>query len=217
MLDHIRSNIFIHNLEIILSEDESKSVSERTNVFVSAMGEKRQSVEYYRENRNAGLPSKVIKDIKLGKLGEFYAEAGLRQLGFPKCDIDTEIRQSGQKGWVCDLPFNALDPNLPNCHVKTCDTWTKNFAGDLSWTFQLKNVNGGGGRDSLFGKPTSDDLIAFMYLDTVEGSKAKLMFTAPWRAIISQNLLQDPVVPRLKGLKKCVYFKQVETLFMKSN
>ena len=195
------------------------SFMNQINNFTEKMLNKGQSSQYYFKQRNASFPK---KDIEIGKYGEFAASlilhSGKITLDrFPALMPDFEIRKGGSKGWDCDLPFSIKDKNFPDCHVKTCDQNSSDFVNRASggsskytWTFQYGNVSGNGGRDELFFKPDSEELILFMFVPFLEGKKAKIVASAPWNKL--QKIIKDPIASKFKGIKKCIYSEDLIAL-----
>jgi hypothetical protein len=203
-LNVLQTQVCWHDLEIDTKQYHSEIIKV-VEKFSTAMASKGQSGSYYSDNRNASTP---LNDIRIGKFAEYAVCMKLRLKGFPKIMPDIEIRTGFRKGWDCDLPFKEFDIGFPNCHVKTCSQKTSDFAqratGDkYTWTFQFSNVSGNGGRDNLFNEPNSNELILFMFVPDVVSQKATLVASAPWSKL--RRILKDPIVNKLKGLKKCIY------------
>lgn len=204
--------ILWHDIEVIMEEKVHNNVMSKTIQFSKGMQDKQQSLEYYKRQRNATSP---IHDVQTGKYGEYVAAYYLRrQWGFPAVCPDIEIKNSNEKNWDCDLPFNIKDAAYPNCHVKTCDQKSSDFVSrncnsKYSWTFQYANKTGIGGRDQLFNNPNSKELILFMFVPDLN-NKSRVIASAPWNEVC--KLLKDPIATKFIGLKKCIYSEDLMQL-----
>jgi hypothetical protein len=205
VLKTLQTQVCWHDWEIELKNEQHAAMVRVSEKFKEKMNAKNQSAEYYRDKRNARSP---LGDITIGKFGEFVACFALRSIGFPKIMPDISIRKGSRKGWDCDLPFGELDTSFFNSHVKTCDQNTSDYVsrvrGDqYTWTFQWANRTGFGGRDKLFDRQNSSEVIWFMFVPNLDSKTPRLIASAPWNKL--QGILKDPLSEKLKGLKKCVY------------
>ncbi len=203
------NEIKIFDSLIEIKKEEHLLIRNKVVDFAKSLKGKRQSEEYWENERKASNP---VKDNIIGKYGEVVANLELRRnLGFPNCKIDFEIREGREKGWNVDLQYSVINSQYPDVHVKTCDEDTHNltmsFKNDkYSWTFQNQNANGRGGRDSLLEKNDTNELVVFMYVQGVWEDyipEVRLVALAPWVKI--KNLLKDPIIPKYKNIKKCIY------------
>lgn len=206
-VNHLQGTVVIHNENFSWTQEYQKSMIAAVNQFTDKMAEKDQSADYYGERRNASRP---LADIKFGKFGELTGALFLRTKGWPKVLPDFSVRTGVKKGWDCDLPFNKINKVFPGCHVKTCNEKTRQFAGEYTWTFQWENTSGVGGRDPLFMRPDSNELVLLMYVPSLDENKAVVVATAPWNKI--HGILRDPISDKLKGLKKCLYYEDLINL-----
>ncbi|MBT6045206.1 MAG: hypothetical protein HOG49_00145 [Candidatus Scalindua sp.] len=159
--------------------------------------------KYYADERQAKV-EKIAEDNFYGKKSEVFIADYLHQVqDFPRVLPDIEIRIGASKGWDEDLPYNREDKNYPNVHVKSCRESILGFGKGYSWTFQWKNWQSGGGRDAIFDGP-DDDLVAFVVMDSAEGNSCTIKAILPWGEV--KNLLREPILERLKKIKKCLYF-----------
>jgi len=193
--------IVVHNISVSVKDSVFLKATKKFTEFAESLSGSGQSSEYYSNERNA---SKAFEDIILGKFGEMYAVVALNQFCFPIIKVDTGIYKSKQKNWNCDLPYPGC---FPNFHVKTCNDFTKKFAGDLSWTFQYSNIGEKGGKDKLFAS-SGRELVALMHVPDYRRNEGILVATGPWIEISKH--LRDPVSKKLIGLKKCVYYKDLQ-------
>lgn len=196
----------ISDFNVKFSKVVNHNINKQIANFVSSLKKEKQSVNYYVENRNTSF-DKAIEDIFLGKKAEFFAAYALfKYFNFPVLFPDLEIRHGKLKGWDKDLPYNKLNYNYSNVHVKSCSEKTFNYCNDFSWTFQNSNTNGVGGKDEVLNSK-ENDLIVLMYLSTPESN------TAVVKAIIPQNelfvYLKAPKKLSLINVKKCIYYEDL--------
>lgn len=193
--------------QVLLDPAYNSEVSVKIEQHTIALTNKKQSKDYYKDNRRANV-SKIVNDIAIGKKGEIVACYHLvNDRKFPALDIDFEIREGASKGWNVDLPFSGKDKEYPDVHVKSCGPQTLNITGgECSWTFQLSNANGKGGRDPVFDGPDTD-LVAFVYIDDLKAQKGVIKAIMPWGDV--KKHLRDPISISLRGLKKCIYMNDL--------
>lgn len=209
----IASEAMIHSIEWDVPEHYHEQILQICARFANRMCSRGQSAFYYKSQRNARDPE---YDIAVGKYGEMAAAYLMaKHFGFPVVMPDFEVRKGRGKGWECDLPYANHSLCFPNCHVKTCDKKSrdyvrKNSGDEYSWTFQYANKSTSGGTDSLFSEQETDDIVLFLYLEDLESRKVELVASAPW-SIVRANL-KDPISYRLKGLKKCAYYRDLVKL-----
>lgn len=215
-LDLIKNQVIWHDLPITIPRLHHLSIVNIISDFSDKLSEKNQSAKYYEQNRNAP-PANVIRNLEIGKYGEFSSCLLLRKNGFPKIMPDVKIRTGSEKGWECDLPFGDKDGNYPNCGVKSCDQSTCDFLRsnrsphEYTWVFQYANSNGrGGGRDRLFSEPDSNEVILFMFVPYLISGKASLIASAPWNKL--QGIIKDPIASIHIGKKKCIYSEDLRLL-----
>ncbi len=195
---------FVEDVRVDFSESENLKVNRRIAHFANRMGERRQSAEHYVERRNAN-PRNTWRNQAESKKSEYVVRRYLcGQHRYPQVEIDFEVREGIHKGWKPDLPFSDSGIGYPDVHVKSCSRSVHGYVGDFTWTFQLKNKDGRGGRDPLFGlSPSARDLVAFVFLETWEARTGIIKAIVPWNKIV--KFLRDPKKPNLAGIKKCLY------------
>lgn len=203
----ITDQITIFNEVVVADNDLFKHVLNESIVFADKLLKKNNSIEYYNNRRNATKP---YDDIVTGKMGEFFAALfNVKNLSYPFIYPDFGVYDTYRKSWSEDLYYSKIDNKLNNFHVKTCDFTTKKFLNyrDISWTFQKSN-NGNKrfGRDSIY-KELKNDIIIFVYLNNYNINEALINFLSPWKKL--KPFLKDPVSTKLKGIKECIYFKDV--------
>lgn len=160
-----------------------------------------QSAEYYTSMRSARDPK---KDILVSKIAEIASALWFRKHGFSLPSVDFGIRTPEMKGWSSDLKFSGHE--LPDTHVKSCTNATVDYVGTPSWTFQYANDAGPGGRDALFTDTQSMDLVVLTQV--ISYGLVAVLATGPWRMLYP--MLRDPKSPSLQGLKKCIYFYDLQ-------
>jgi hypothetical protein len=164
------------------------------------------SHKHWATNRRASKPR---EDSLIGKKGEFFVAYYIEATYGFKIIPDTEIYAKNKKNWDADLPYSK-DVNFPDIHVKTCSDKTIAYAKTESWTFQAANGNGFFGTDKLLKSSDFDkDLIALIYVPTWESDYAMLHHLVEWKK--AKDFLTDPISPRLKGIKVCLYTKDLES------
>jgi hypothetical protein len=211
-LNTFKTQVCWHEYSFIVLNKYNNLFINAATTFAKDMATKKQSIEYYEENRNATTP---FNDTLLGKYGEFACSLVMNVEGFPKLKPDVEIRTGRQKGWDCDLPFKKINDIYPNCGVKTCDGKMSDFLSrsrpdKYSWTFQYGNSSGPGGRDRLFSNPDSDEIILFMFVPYLASKENMLVASAPWNKL--QGIIEDPILDKYKGLKKCIYSEDLKAI-----
>lgn len=155
-----------------------------------------------RNQRNTAV---ITRQIYQGKLGEITAWNCL----FPICihisEPDFQIYSARQKSWKPDLSGCNSD-----YHVKTMGSEQAALYG-LSWTFQFSNQRGKGGKDTeIFSDGTgAKAFIAFVEVDTKK-SQGLLHAVIHAKRLFDDNLLRDPKLEHLKGIKKVVYAADLE-------
>lgn len=197
--------ICIFDSRVIMSENYQNMSKKQSIWYVEAKGD--SSAAHYRNKRNAKKPG---ADELWGKYGEFAACVFFSLKGFPKVLPDTTVYDDiKDKIYEADMPFGQIDQRFPDCGVKTCTDSTLDFMESwtqerqMTWVFQLNDVDKRNGRDRLFQETESSEPILFMYVDRYTW-ESKLVASAPWSRI--HSMLKDPISPKLKGLKKCLYF-----------
>lgn len=198
--------IFGYSDQIYLSADAVDMIKESAGAHADQM---KSSSSHYKSMRNA---TKAREDIYKGKCGEYVGSAFFADKNFPEVKPDVKIYAVKDKTFSPDLFFGKVDKRFPDCGVKTCTEDTLDFmersTGERqkTWTFQLNDVDKRNGRDSLFKKTGSSEPILFVYVDDTLCS-AEVVASAPWAKVYP--LLRDPVSPRLKGIKKCLYMNDL--------
>ncbi len=188
-----------------LTKFQNNIIDQKIKKFAEQLSEEKQSSGYY-ITRRAANPRTVFLNLIGGKKAEFIAAQALHEIyKFPLIEPDLEVRRGKSKGWECDLPYPKP---FPPVHVKLCTASTQRFAGQCSWTFQLANANGYKGQDNLFNlSGECPDFVALMYMEKELSAEGELMFFLPWVHIV--DYLRDPVKESLRGLKKCIYYKDL--------
>ncbi len=198
-IDFIKNNIWIPKKDILLSPKMHKLFLRLSQDYGNA-----QDKKIYDEHRNA---SNALENCIFGKYAELVAALFFRNNGFPHIMPNLDPNIPINKKWNPDLPFG--NKNFPNFHVKSCNFWLyQKLKGEFSWTFQYKDKDGPNGTDKLFNDLSSKELTVFVYVKNLVEGISKIMATAPW--CLFNKLLVDPEKPDLKGIKKCLNFKDLE-------
>jgi len=175
------------------------------------------STRYYEEYRQANR-FKIIKDHEIGKKSEIATAYFLhKHFGFTKAKLDFEIRNGQKKGWIPDLEFGNL---FPNVHVKSSSNETMKIVGEDSWTFQLKNTSNDFGRDPIL-DCQQNDLVCFVHMDDESCCKCVIKAIISAKTIFKKTdpndsnsfaYLDDPRLPKYRGLKKCLNHSTLEKI-----
>lgn len=196
-------------IEVKLSPQANTALNKRLSTYADGMEAK--SHGYWSNKRNA---SKPYEDSLTGKKGEFLVAKYIKDIYGFDLKPDVEIYSSRGKNWSADLPYKTKEMDFPDCHVKTCSQKTIDYAKTKTWTFQLGNGHGRGGTDRLLSSDTyDDDLVALVFVPTWESNSGLVMHLNPWKEI--KPFLRDPISPRLKGIKTCVYTDDLSGLVNK--
>lgn len=196
--------LYINDIIISFNEEDNNRINHKCEEFVLAMSGKNQSADYYENHRNAKR-GKILDDIFLGKKAEFVAAQALFQYGLPLIEPDLEIRKGRGKKWKCDLQYNNID-----VHVKSCNRKTLDYCKDYSWTFQNANKDICGGKDTSLENIENKQLIILVYLEEMRYNIGVVKAIAEFSKI--EPLLKDPIKKLYIGLKKCIYYKDLEKL-----
>jgi len=198
MIEQMKSGIVAHKLRVHLSVSLQVQFATQAASFALSMRGESQSSGYYRKERSAH-ERKVLEDIQLSKYSEWIVAYGLTKIGFPRTEPGMEIRTNSQKGWEPDLTYPE-NPDIPDLHLKNTPAI---YRKRMSWTFQWKNKSGKGGTDPLFKNPDSNDIVILTYVPNINSRTGVIMYSSPWRLLYP--LLKDPMFPKYKGIKKCIY------------
>ena len=205
MMSNIKNKINLLNEHVIFDKITYEKIIKKINDFCSKL---ETSKKYYDDKRKA---SRAEENIKIGKYGEIGTYMFLRKYNFPELKIDFEIRDGNKKGWVADLPYNSVNNKYPNIHVKTCDKISSDMVSEqkdiYTWTFQYSNSDDKNGNDILFREYGENDIVSLVYIKDMESNDVEIVAMAPWKEII--DILKDPILEKYKGIKKCLYYKDL--------
>ncbi len=201
---YLEDNIQFFNTIVKIDDSLFKNtLITSVNFAHTLMADRGQSIDYYTKNRNA---SKPIDDTIVGKIGELFVAYFLTEyLNYPFILPDFTIYKSRQKDWSEDLRYSPINKDLLDFHVKTCNSFTKNYCG-ISWTFQKSNKNTKGGIDSIYNS-VKNDIVFFVYMESYNKNEALISFSAPFKKI--QPMLKPPKKKELFGLKECIYLNDI--------
>jgi hypothetical protein len=153
----------------------------------------------YRQ-RNQTNQVRITQQIADGKMGELFAARHLRKQGYVCSDPDFEIYTARNKSFDADLVVELADPFESRAvHVKTQNNESARRWGS-SWVFQAGGA-GYGNTDPLLDR-TTNDWVVFVKLDAQAHSAVVI---GPLEMAQVKQHLKDPVLERLKGIKKCIY------------
>jgi hypothetical protein len=148
--------------------------------------------------RGQSNSQRITKQIADGKMGEMICRQYLLSNGYPCNEPDFEIYTARHKSFDADL--QSCSP----VHVKTqCSDSASRYGA--SWVFQAGGA-GFGNKDPLLDS-TSSDWAMFVTL-----GKLSAQVIGPLDMCEVRKHLKDPVLERLKGIKKCVYLKDIADL-----
>ena len=166
---------------------------------------KRGSGDYY-EGKRRVMRGEALRATWQSKKAELAAGAFLYYfLRLPMVYPDFRVYPAEQKGWAPDLPYAPSE--FPNVHVKSCNKHTADYVKDMSWTFQLANSEGGGGRDKLLDSDGTDVVVG-VYADYPESATYRIMMVSAFAGV--RHLLCPPKKPDLVGLKLCLDYLRVK-------
>lgn len=145
-----------------------------------------------RAKRNQNNKQRIIQQNITGKIGEFavmfhFLDQG-RDINSPDMEIYTY-----KKSFDADLTLDGV-----GLHVKSQSKDSYDRLGKKTWTFQYGG-SGSGHKDPLTYKKSTENVV-FVYIDAMNTE-----IYGPYSWDIIKPLLKDPVIDRLKGIKKCIY------------
>lgn len=189
--------------KITLTDKENKAINKILEEYGDGMED---SHKFWAKQRNASKPR---EDSMVGKKGEFIVAKYIKDEYGVEVAPDVQIYSSKKKNWDADLPYKTVGLDFPDIHVKTCSKKTLDYAKTESWTFQMGNGNGFFGTDKLLASEDyNKDLIALVYVPTWDSPEAVIHHLIDWKS--AKTFLKDPISPRLKGIKVCLYTKDLE-------
>lgn len=149
-----------------------------------------------RAKRKQTNKQRIIQQNITGKIGEFAVM-------FHFLDQDRDISSPDMEIYTYKKSFDAdLRLDGVGLHVKSQSRDSYDRLGKKTWTFQYGG-SGSGHKDPLIYKKLTENVV-FVYVD---GMETEIYGPYAWEAI--QPLLKDPVIDRLKGIKKCIYVEDL--------
>lgn len=179
------------------TEEEYKYVLDKTTKYAN---QEYESSKKKRFQRNQFNKERIIQQNITGKIGEFAAMFYLLDQGLECNSPDMKVYSGSKKSFDADLMLN----NRP-LHVKSQSKQTSDYFGCVSWTFQ-KGGKGAGHTDPLT-KRSINDLVIFCHVD---GQHVAIHGPFEWKDV--KNLLKDPLLDRLKGIKQCIYLEDLKKI-----
>ena len=155
------------------------------------------SMSQYRR-RNQSNPERIVAQIIDGKMGEWFAYHHLKRQGFEPTVPDFEIYTARHKSFDADLYSNKTA-----IHVKSQNIGSAKRYGS-SWVFQAGGI-GFGNRDPCLDN-SQDEWCVFVTVDHASKSATVL---GPYSINDVRPHMKDPKLSHLKGIKKCIYLKDI--------
>lgn len=170
---------------------ETISIEEYLEILQFSKDVIKTNLEKYKK-RNQFNPVKIFNDIVTGKVAEYavynYFKIKNRECSKP----DIKIYEAAKKSFDADL----LVEEKIKIHIKS-QTIEQANKYSLSWTFQAE--------DSLVKTPTTDDYIVLCRVDDL---KVDILSIKSASYFIGKY--KDPKLFKLKGIKKVIYYHDVE-------
>jgi hypothetical protein len=157
------------------------------------------NVDQYKR-RNQTDPRVIERQIFVGKLGEFAAVEWLKRRGYEPTEADFEIYPANRKSYAADLRIVSTP-----IHVKSQEKSAANRFG-LSWTFQYGGSTGSD-REIFCAEPKGS-----VILTMVDGCAVHIYGAPLAKTLRERDLFRDPLLPRLRGIKTVVYYKDFKEL-----
>lgn len=152
-------------------------------------------------------PNKINQDILCGILGEvaFYIWASEDKKYYNMPPPDFTIYDNLHKSWTPDFTFTENNIEL-KIHIKSQDVKQANRFGECM-VLQKSNQNGKGGHDvGIYNCGNNDFLVHCIILDKNIGI-VKINEIINVKTVLSNNLLQKPVLTRLEKIKEVIYIE----------
>lgn len=157
------------------------------------------NVDQYRR-RNQTDPKVIERQIFVGKLGEVAAVEWLKRRGYEPTEPDFEIYPANRKSYAADLRVVSQP-----IHVKSQEKSAADRFG-LSWTFQYGGSTGSD-REIFCAEPKGSVIFTM-----VDGHAVHIYGAPLAKTLRDRDLFRDPALPRLRGIKTVVYYKDFEQL-----
>ena len=162
-------------------------------------------IENY-QKRNQYNEENVRYQHFVGKVGEFLVRRKLDRY-ITLSDPDCEIYDKDRKTWDSDLRGGNI------CiQVKTID-WDRYSENkwEPSWVIQKQEIGSHYGMDKEIYDNTTDErkMIAFVWIRKYNGIQGKIKSLIPIPFLHKYNLLKDPFIKRMIGIKEAVYYKDL--------
>ena len=174
--------------KISLSSTQIKEASDFSNSI---------STTHY-SNRNQFDNEKRKQDQLIGKLGEFASFEYLKQYNISTPDC--KIYSSNNKSWEADLHSKEN-----NFHIKSQSLEQSKRFG-MSWIFQFDR-----GKDlEIFNNKSNKDFVVFVVVSNkMEQVNSYICACVSVPFLHENNLFEEPVSNKLKGIKKAVYYSSL--------
>lgn len=208
------------------TEDNKITLNSEINEFIinKYAPERHENSEYYNNKRGGRF---TPFNAWYYKCAEFVAAQFMHiRFGLPLIDPDVRIYKSYQKNWNADLNFENVylfDKHYDKLriHVKSTSFQTIKAKYSESYTFQLCNKDGQGGRDMILDHGNENDFCIFVFAPYEKIKKGNVSFyikaLLPWNFIKDNGLLEDPQKSDHIGLKLVVYINSIKRKFQELN
>lgn len=155
------------------------------------------SQDQYRR-RNQSNPTRIVKQIADGKMGELLACAHMKRLGFECTDPDFAIYTARFKSFDADLISGDTHVHVKSQNRKSADKY------GTSWVFQAGG-QGVGHVDPCVKK--GESWCIFVVVDH-ETHSAEIH--GPLDMVKVRPHFKDPKLQHLVGIKKCIYLEDID-------
>ena len=184
---------------ITLKEDEWTRLYDSCKVFAE---NEYETTGAHRRKRYQSNPKRVKMQTADGKMGEWLVTKYLKSMGLECSEPDMEIYKASKKSFDADLYVGEH-----HLHCKTQNAESAQRYG-ISWVFQAGSRYGSRGHsDPIVGG--GDGLAVFVKLDPKE---YKGTICGPFKMEDLRPHFKDPVLKHLKGIKTCLYWKDISEL-----
>lgn len=155
------------------------------------------SQDQYRR-RNQSNPTRIVKQIADGKMGELLACAHMTRLGFECTDPDFAIYTARFKSFDADLISGDT-----HVHVKSQNRTSADKYG-TSWVFQA------GGRGVGHVDPCVKEGESWCIFVVVDHETHSAEIHGPLDMVKVRPHFKDPKLQHLVGIKKCIYLQDID-------
>lgn len=177
---------------VYFNDNEWKSIYDACNVFAH---EEIQTTEHMRNLRGQFNRAKMIKDNRIGKIGEWGVTWAFWKNEIDCSEPDMKIYSSSNKSFDADLTYNGIDLHVKSQCAEAARRW------NASWVFQ----KGGMGRGHVDPILHSGDGEAIFAL--VDEPRKQVEVYGPIDLNVLRENLREPRLEHLKKTKACLYLE----------